>query len=264
MSKWRSVKVGRYWQVENDKVLLATRYASKRSANTAAHEHNDFTRAGEQNGAAPQDNKARDRGFDTGISAPSSGSLPNTPGSAAAAPPDVGEMVKSLAALIPTSWLDPLLTGPSAVLSKENARYTDQEIENLLLALKERVRNCATALLSQSQPKPEPGGDSRAQFEKWISAPPFERGTLRLGPDDTSWPGGYVEYYTQVAWDAWQAARLLSSQNVGAGEVVVKRNVLQVISDEFHRLELAGVDLTERADYAWQELTAAMLAEGKS
>lgn len=41
-------------------------------------------------------------------------------------------------ALIPDSWLDPLLTGPSAVIGKPP--YTCKDIERLLWALRERLR----------------------------------------------------------------------------------------------------------------------------
>jgi type IV secretory pathway VirB9-like protein len=43
-----------------------------------------------------------------------------------------------LADLIPTNWLDPLLTGPDAVI--QGYSFTPKDIERLLLAIKERVR----------------------------------------------------------------------------------------------------------------------------
>lgn len=43
-----------------------------------------------------------------------------------------------LADLIPTNWLDPLLTGPDAVI--KGGAYKPSDIERLLLAIKERVR----------------------------------------------------------------------------------------------------------------------------
>lgn len=48
----------------------------------------------------------------------------------------------------------------------------------------------------------------RKAFEAWISAPPFERRITRNSDDATkhAWPGHYLEYEVQLAWDAWDAA----------------------------------------------------------
>ncbi len=53
-------------------------------------------------------------------------------------------------------------------------------------------------------------------------------------------------------------ARRLSVPPEGRDMVSVPRNVLQAISDELHRLELNGGSLTERGDFCWQEMTAAL------
>lgn len=45
----------------------------------------------------------------------------------------------------------------------------------------------------------------RQAFEKWITAPPFERGIERYG-EQSAWPGNYQDYDTQIAWNGWQAA----------------------------------------------------------
>lgn len=45
---------------------------------------------------------------------------------------------------------------------------------------------------------------SREAFEQWISAPPYERTCERSGPE-AAWPGQYLRYETQLAWEAWQA-----------------------------------------------------------
>jgi hypothetical protein len=42
---------------------------------------------------------------------------------------------------VPHTWLDPLLTGPSAVIG--NPPYTCEDIERLLNAVKERVRQAS-------------------------------------------------------------------------------------------------------------------------
>lgn len=44
---------------------------------------------------------------------------------------------------------------------------------------------------------------SRAQFEAWISAPPYEHMCDR-NSDSSPWPGQYKRYETQLAWEAWQ------------------------------------------------------------
>lgn len=46
--------------------------------------------------------------------------------------------VGSLADLVPTTWLDPLLTGPDKVLPDGNT-YGPQDIERLLRAVKKRI-----------------------------------------------------------------------------------------------------------------------------
>ena len=45
--------------------------------------------------------------------------------------------------------------------------------------------------------------DSRAQFEKWISSPPYELTTKRL-PESSAWPGQYNDINVQRAWEAWK------------------------------------------------------------
>lgn len=48
------------------------------------------------------------------------------------------EMRSACVEAIPTNWLDPLLTGPTAVLPKDY-RYYPREVENLLHALRKRL-----------------------------------------------------------------------------------------------------------------------------
>ena len=46
----------------------------------------------------------------------------------------------------------------------------------------------------------------REQFEKWISAPPFELQVTRwpMSPDEYAWPGAYRDMNVDLAWQAWQ------------------------------------------------------------
>lgn len=45
----------------------------------------------------------------------------------------------------------------------------------------------------------------RQRFEAWITAEPYCKSVARLG-EISSWPGQYVNYETQLAWESWQAA----------------------------------------------------------
>jgi hypothetical protein len=47
---------------------------------------------------------------------------------------------------------------------------------------------------------------SRADFEAWISQPPYERPVERFAddPNVAAWPGAYRVYDVQLAWEAWQ------------------------------------------------------------
>lgn len=52
--------------------------------------------------------------------------------------------LKECAALVPTNWLDPLLTGPKSVLPGSTRELTAQHIERLLRAIKSRIEeHCA-------------------------------------------------------------------------------------------------------------------------
>lgn len=46
----------------------------------------------------------------------------------------------------------------------------------------------------------------REQFEAWIKSPPFEHWCEKFD-DNAGWPDHYKRYETQLAWEAWQAAR---------------------------------------------------------
>ena len=45
----------------------------------------------------------------------------------------------------------------------------------------------------------------REAFEAFITAPPFESSVSRFD-DRGAWPGSYINYETDLAWKAWQAA----------------------------------------------------------
>lgn len=43
---------------------------------------------------------------------------------------------------------------------------------------------------------------SRREFERWAKEPPREW-PLRICPESGAWPGQYMPYYVQCAWEAW-------------------------------------------------------------
>lgn len=47
--------------------------------------------------------------------------------------------------------------------------------------------------------------DTRAAFEAWVSAPPFEYDITRLG-EASAWPGCYARMEVDLAYHAWKAA----------------------------------------------------------
>jgi len=47
----------------------------------------------------------------------------------------------------------------------------------------------------------------RQQFEAWITEEPFAKNVARHpkdSPEAISWPGQYVQYEVQLAWEAWK------------------------------------------------------------
>ena len=49
--------------------------------------------------------------------------------------------------------------------------------------------------------------DSRKAFEAWITAPPYEKSLATIAASG-GWPGQYVDYAVQLAWEAWVAGRV--------------------------------------------------------
>lgn len=48
--------------------------------------------------------------------------------------------------------------------------------------------------------------DARAEFEAWITSPPYEK-PVTINAESSGWPGQYRAYEVQLAWEAYQAAR---------------------------------------------------------
>lgn len=55
--------------------------------------------------------------------------------------------------------------------------------------------------------------DLRAQFEAFISSPPYEREIDRFEDNDTTaWPGSYKDIAVELAWDAFSRGVSLERQ----------------------------------------------------
>lgn len=52
----------------------------------------------------------------------------------------------------------------------------------------------------------------RNKFEQWISSPPYEHMCDRYS-ENSSWPGMYRRYDTEIAWEAWKTAKLDALRN---------------------------------------------------
>lgn len=48
--------------------------------------------------------------------------------------------------------------------------------------------------------------DARAEFEAWITSPPYEK-PVTTNPESSGFPGQYRAYEVQLAWEAYQAGR---------------------------------------------------------
>ena len=58
--------------------------------------------------------------------------------------------------------------------------------------------------------------EDRISFERWISRAPFEKDVSRWGDDASKygWPGNYMTYEVQLAWEAWEAALSLERNGI--------------------------------------------------
>lgn len=41
------------------------------------------------------------------------------------------------------------------------------------------------------------------EFEEWVSSPPYER-CIDKHSEDSMWPGQYIDYSVQLAYEAWK------------------------------------------------------------
>lgn len=92
----------------------------------------------------------------------------------------------------------------------------------------------------------------REAFEAFITAPPFERSASRFD-DRGAWPGSYINYETDLAWKAWQAATAHERErcvdiiecyrvpvgNSSAGEMAAEwtMDALEAIRDAIRKVE---------------------------
>jgi len=89
----------------------------------------------------------------------------------------------------------------------------------------------------------------RAAFEQWVSVPPYERPVHRQG-QSRAWPGQYHDIETQIAWEAWQAARALPApvERKDGGEML-----LSPVDDAATALESLDIRLYQSAPVAAPE-----------
>lgn len=65
--------------------------------------------------------------------------------------------------------------------------------------------------------------NSRKEFEKWITSSPYEKEIERY-PEDDIFPGQYESYEVQMAWEAWEEAiRLFTEDSAERHRTLCKR-----------------------------------------
>lgn len=74
---------------------------------------------------------------------------------------------------------------------------------------------------------PDLSTDDRAIFESYISAPPFERDIARYPLNETkySWPGSYVDFSVELAWEMWKEAKRGSKEILRDVAITVKSSI---------------------------------------
>lgn len=102
------------------------------------------------------------------------------------------------AQLVPTNWLDPLLTGPRAVIGKPP--YNCPDIERLLSALAAAIRTGNPGAGVPAQP-------NRDAFEDWMRSHYPGVHLERAGGN------GYTDHRATIAWQAVCAAGVAPSLN---------------------------------------------------
>jgi hypothetical protein len=96
---------------------------------------------------------------------------------------------------------------------------------------------------------------TRAAFEAWISAPPFEREVKRFG-ENSAWPGNYRKLDVDLAWCAWSAAMALASQRVRQLEAAEEgaAEAFGVVVQDKRDLEAECHKLRELLDSAYAQI----------
>lgn len=85
-----------------------------------------------------------------------------------------------LSDLVPTTWLDPLLTGPNKVIA-DGFEFTPKDIERLLLALKGRIQEEEYAVEIEYENCLECGGRRPIATRSAIESPKFREGDSEAG-----------------------------------------------------------------------------------
>lgn len=90
----------------------------------------------------------------------------------------------------------------------------------------------------------------RERFEEWVAKPPREFDLDRFD-DDEAWPGSYVAYNVECAWQAWQEAERQTIERC-AKDGSIRERVARAIctaceENPDHRGDARG------NDYRWQD-----------
>lgn len=104
--------------------------------------------------------------------------------------------------------------------------------------------------------KPEAAhlADARAEFEAWITSPPYEK-PVTANPDSSGWPGQYRAYEVQLAWEAYQAGRA----ECALLRAAIRRLCNIYVVDDYYDGQLRE----ERLEAAVNQAIDAAIAEGE-
>lgn len=83
----------------------------------------------------------------------------------------------------------------------------------------------------------------RETFDAWIKAPPYEKITATIAGDGM-WPGQYVSYEVQLAWEAWHASAAALAARLADAEAENAR-----LREDAARLEEALNDIATNYDH---------------
>lgn len=122
-------------------------------------------------------------------------------------------------------------------------------------------------MTTNNKPTATPQLDAHAEFESWISAPPYEKSVV-INLDSSAWPGQYQDYEVQLAWEAYRAGRAEYEKLRPAYEFLTRENLLLKsqkveILKACNHLRNARRDLTAELDKLVEALELIKKGEGE-